>query len=82
MPTHTSILSIDFNSMLGALVSAGAFGLLGIALMALGFKVFDWITPRVDVQRELSEHRNVAVAIVVAAVILGTAIMLAHVISA
>ena len=82
MPTHTSILNIDFESMLGALLSAGAFGLLGIALMALGFKVFDWITPQVHVQRELSEHKNIAVAIVIASVILGTAIMLAHVISA
>ncbi len=52
-------------------VSALIFGLLSIALAVLGFKVFDWITPRIDIQHELGEKHNVAVAIVVAAVVLG-----------
>ncbi len=47
------------------------YGLLGIALAVLGFKVFDWITPRIHIQHELSEKNNIAVAIVVAAIVLG-----------
>lgn len=56
------------------------FGLVGIALAVLGFKVFDWITPRIDVQKELAEKQNLAVAIVVAAVILGVCYIVAHVV--
>ncbi len=64
----------------GGFVLALVFGLLGIALMALGFKVFDWITPRLDIEKELSEKGNTAVAIVVAAVIIAVAIIVAVVI--
>jgi putative membrane protein len=53
------------------------FGLLGIALTVVGFKVFDLITPKIDIQRELAEKNNIAVAIVVAAIILGIAFMMA-----
>ena len=47
------------------------FGVIGIFLSVLGFKVFDWITPKIDVERELTERHNLAVAVVMAAVILG-----------
>jgi putative membrane protein len=57
----------------GGFISSLVLGLLGIVLAVLGFKVFDWITPRMDIQKELSEKNNVAVAIVVAAILLGVA---------
>ena len=61
-------------SLLGyALLHMAAFGLVGLALMVLGFKVFDWVLPKIDLEVELGEKRNVAVAIVVAAVLLGVA---------
>lgn len=47
------------------------YGALGILLAALGFKVFDWILTKIDIQEELAAKQNVAVAIVTAAVILG-----------
>jgi len=47
------------------------FGVLGILMVAFGFKVFDWLLPKVDVEVELAERQNVAVAIVMAAVVLG-----------
>ena len=47
------------------------FGFVGILLAVAGFKIFDWITPKIDVERELTEGHNIAVAIVMAAVILG-----------
>ena len=50
------------------------YGLIGIVLTIAGYKIFDWITP-IDVEKELSEGHNVAVAIVVAAVIIGIALV-------
>lgn len=55
------------------LINSIIFGLVGIAMTVLGFKVFEWATPKLDVERELSEHKNVAVAIVAGAMILGIA---------
>lgn len=61
--------------MLGnSLMAAAVFGLLGIALLALGFKVFEWITPKLPIEEELAKG-NVAVGIVVAAAILGMALV-------
>jgi len=54
-----------------ALVATILFGLVGIFLTALGFKVFDWITPKIDIEHELTQGHNIAVAIVIAAAILG-----------
>jgi len=65
-----------------ALLAAAAFGVVGIFLMMLGFKAFDIITPRIDIQKELAEHHNLAVSIVIAAVILGISILLHAVLAA
>ncbi len=62
------------------LLSTVVFGLVGIALMMLGYKTFDWITPKIDVQRELVERNNLAVAIVVAAIVIGSSVVTAAVI--
>lgn len=73
-----SALPADFWPHLwGGLIGTAVFGLLGILLMVLGFKIFDWVLPKVDFERELVEKNNVAVAIVAAAVILGVAIVAA-----
>jgi len=58
---------------------SGIFGLLGIALLLFGYWLFDLITPRLDVQKELSE-KNLAVAVVIGALLLGIAYMTAHVV--
>jgi putative membrane protein len=63
----------------GSIISAGVFGLVGIVLLLLGYFLFDLVTPRLDVQKELSE-KNMAVAIVVAALLLGIAYIAAHVV--
>jgi uncharacterized membrane protein YjfL (UPF0719 family) len=63
-------------------ISAIVFGVIGILLMVLGYKAFDWITPRLDVEKELAEKQNIAVAIVIAAVLIGVSILLAHILSA
>ncbi|MCI0703535.1 MAG: DUF350 domain-containing protein [Planctomycetia bacterium] len=57
-----------------ALLAAAVFGLLGIALLALGFKVFEWITPKLHIEEELGKG-NVAVGIMIGAVILGISLI-------
>jgi putative membrane protein len=65
----------DFDVMGVSLVAAAAFGLLGLALLLLGFKLFEWITPKLNVEEELSKG-NVAVAIVVGAAIIGVSLII------
>jgi putative membrane protein len=62
-----------------SLAASGIFGLLGIVLLLLGYWLFDLITPRIDVQKELCE-KNLAVAVVIAALLLGIAYVAAHVV--
>jgi putative membrane protein len=64
-----------------ALLAAAAFGLVGLVLVLLGFKAFDVVTPKIDVQKELTENKNNAVAIVAAAVIIGVAIVVSKAIA-
>ena len=46
------------------LLAAAVFGLLGIALLVIGFKVFEMFTPKVDVEQELAKG-NMAVGVTV-----------------
>jgi putative membrane protein len=52
------------------------FAGIGIAAAVIGYKVFDKCTPG-DLNKEILEHRNVAAAIIGAAVILGVCIIIA-----
>lgn len=63
-----------------SLVAAAAFGLLGIALLVLGFKIFEFLTPRVDLEKELAE-KNIAVGIVVGALLIGIALIISRAIA-
>jgi len=64
-----------------ALLAAMAFGLVGLVLILIGFKAFDWMTPKIDVERELTQNKNIAVAIVVAALIIAVAIVISKAIA-
>ncbi len=72
----------DSATLLKPLVSTLIFGLLSILLMLLGFKLFDWITPGIRFEQELAEKHNIAVAIVVGALLLGVSIVMAAIASA
>jgi uncharacterized membrane protein YjfL (UPF0719 family) len=63
-----------------AIAGSVVFGLLGILLTVVGYKVFDWLTPGIKVEQELAERQNVAVGIVVAAIIIGASIVVAAVV--
>lgn len=52
------------------------FTAIGVALAIVGYKLFDKCTPG-DLHKEIVEHKNVAAAIVAAAVILGVCIIIA-----
>jgi putative membrane protein len=58
------------------LIDASIFGVVGIVLLIVGYYVWELVTPY-NVRKELQENKNVAVAIVVAAFILGMAIVVA-----
>lgn len=58
------------------LLDAALFGVAGIALLIIGYYIWELVTPY-NLRRELHENKNVAVAVVVAAFILGMAIVIA-----
>ena len=58
------------------MLDAALFGLSGIVLLIIGYYLWELITPY-NLRREIHENRNTAVAIVVAAFILGMAIVIA-----
>jgi putative membrane protein len=59
----------DWNAFGFALLAAAVFGLLGIGLLLAGFKLFERLTPKLDVEQKLQEG-SVAVAIVVGALLI------------
>ena len=64
------------RTLLGALGLVGLFGIFGIVLAVIGYKVFDYCTPG-NLHKEIVENKNVAAAIVGAAVIVGVCIIIA-----
>ena len=66
----TEVFSMPIPALLNALAGTLAFGLVGIVLMMVGFKAFEMVTRRLDIEKQL-EDRNMAVGVVVAALLLG-----------
>src|SRR5690349_316391 len=64
------------HTLLQALANLLLFAAFGIFAAIVGFKLFDKCTPG-HLEKEILEHRNVAAAIVAAAVILGVSIIIA-----
>ena len=58
------------------ILSSIVYGLLGLILLLIGYYVYELITPW-SVEEELTTHRNPAVAMVVAAFIVGMAVVIA-----
>ncbi len=64
------------QSLAGAVLNMVIFAVIGIVIALVGFKVFDQCTPG-DLAKEIIENKNVAAAIVGAAVILGVCLIVA-----
>jgi putative membrane protein len=63
-----------------AVINSVLFGVLGIILVLVGFKIFDRAITRVDLEKEIS-NGNIAAAILSAAVIVGISIIISAAIS-
>ena len=63
-------------SLGAAVLSTLLFGLIGIVLAIVGFKLFDAATP-FNLEREICEKQNLAVGILSAAIVLGICIIIA-----
>ena len=74
--TETVPTTWHAHTLLAAIANVLIFAAVGIAAAIIGYKVFDKCTPG-DMQKEIIEHKNVAAAIVAAAVILGVSIIIA-----
>jgi putative membrane protein len=64
--------TLSWSSLFTSLV----YGLVGLILLLIGYYIYELITPW-SVKEELISHRNPAVGMVVAAFILGMAIVIA-----
>jgi uncharacterized membrane protein YjfL (UPF0719 family) len=80
MLTHALALTTFDKPAVIMLCWSIIYGLIGICLTIAGYRIFDWITP-IDVEKELGEKQNIAVAIVTAAVIIAIALVVSAAIS-
>ena len=62
------------DSMIKTLVAALAFSALGIILFAVAFLIIVKVTP-FSLRKEIEEEQNTALAIIIASVILGIALI-------
>jgi len=69
-------LAIPMESLLPIVVTTLVFVVLGLIVFALAFLVIGKATP-FSVRKEIEEDQNVALAIVIASVILGSALIIA-----
>ena len=75
--THYQFLAtipLEFSSLVNALLGTAAFGILGILLMLLGFKLFEFATRRLDIEKQL-ENQNISVGIVVGSLLIGISLI-------
>ena len=64
------------SSLGGALLATAVFSLAGTALAIIGYKIFDYCTPG-NLHEEIIKNRNLAAAVLGAAIILGVCIVVA-----
>ena len=69
-------LVVPLESLLPLVVTTVVFVVLGLIVFALAFLVIAKATP-FSVRKEIEEDQNVALAIVIASVILGSALIIA-----
>ncbi len=74
--TPDQVQSWHAHTLLQAVTNVLLFAAIGIIAAIIGFKLFDKCTPG-NLQKEIIEHKNVAAAIVAAAVIVGVSIIIA-----
>jgi putative membrane protein len=71
-PTVASV--VPMNQMVDLIVETLAFTLIGLVLFALAFWIIVKVSP-FSIRKELEEDQNIALGIVIAAVIIGIAMI-------
>jgi putative membrane protein len=61
---------------LRVLILSLVYAVVGMILLYLGYRIFDWLTPE-DMQAKIFKEGNTAVAVMAAAFILGLSIVIA-----
>ena len=69
-------LAISIDTLFPLLVTTIVFVILGLIVFALAFFVITKVTP-FSVRKEIEDDQNVALAVVIASVILGSALIIA-----
>ena len=69
-------LAVSMETLLPVVVTTVVFVILGLIIFALAFMIIAKATP-FSVRKEIEEDQNVALAIVIASVILGSALIIA-----
>jgi len=73
----TNTMETDFwNNLPLGLVAALIYSLLGIVVLMIGFKIFDWITP-FSLNREIEEKNNTAAGVIVAGIMIALGLIVA-----
>jgi uncharacterized membrane protein YjfL (UPF0719 family) len=69
-------LVVSIETLLPVLITTIVFVLLGLIIFALAFFVITKVTP-FSVRKEIEDDQNVALAVVIASIILGSALIIA-----
>jgi putative membrane protein len=67
--------TVDFGHELRIFISAIIYAFAGMALLLVGYRIFDALTPT-DLQKKIFEDGNIAVAITVGFFMLGIAVVI------
>ena len=73
-PAPTAALMVPMNQMADLIVETLAFTLIGLVLFALAFWIIVKVSP-FSIRKELEDDQNIALGIVIAAVIIGIALI-------
>ena len=69
-----------FDTLAWAVLSTLVFGLVGIVLAIIGFKLFDLLTPG-NLEEEIIKKQNLAAAILGGAIVLGICLIVSRAVS-
>ncbi len=70
---NTVVELINMKSVVASLLYSG----IGLVVLIISFILFDLLTPKVSIWKELVEKQNIAVAIFIGAITLGIATIIA-----
>ena len=78
--TPTGGTFIDLKHLALLIIESIVFSIVGLVVLAVGYKIFDAITPY-DLNREISEGKNTAAGIAVAGMLIALGLIVASAIS-